>query len=202
MAEDDFGFLPELPENIREIFMWLCQDVVSLSHKWETYLGLFGEEENRGLLFDTARAAFNVIEESLRIDMTMLICRLSDQRELRRGEENLSFDRLAHLYGSDSKLQALVKKFRDSCDSIRRHRHKLIGHSDLQTRLKPDENILPPVGRSDVEAIIERAMEVLKHIVKEHTTTELHFTPFALMGADALIFWLKKGWEAEYGPRC
>jgi hypothetical protein len=200
MAEGEFGDLPALPEDIREIFKWLCQDLASLSHKWETYLGLFGTEENRGLMFDTAREAFAVIEESLRTDMTMLICRLSDPRRS-CGKENLNFSTLAESFETDQKLQELVREFRDSCASIRLHRNKLIGHSDKDTRLKPDENLLPPVGRSDVEAIIERATAVLKYVVEKRTGGDIAFTPFAVMGADALVFWLKKGWEAEYGPR-
>jgi hypothetical protein len=196
VADEPFGYMRNLPEDIRDIFMWLCQDVASLSRKWRLYLELFGKEENAGLLSDTAGAAFNVIEESVRIDMAMLICRLSDGPGS-RGKENLNFSNLEEFYDTDEELKGLIKLFRKACEHIRLHRNKLIGHSDLSTRLKPDENLLPPVGRSDVEEIVERAVETLRHVAMKYAGPDLSFSTPTIMGADALIWWLRRGWDAE-----
>ena len=75
---DPFGYIPKLPDNIRNIFMRLCQDVYSLRSKWEFYLELFDSKKNAELISELARASFQIIEESLRNDMIMAICRLSD----------------------------------------------------------------------------------------------------------------------------
>lgn len=72
-----FGYYPKLPEDIREVFMWLCQDVAALREKWDFYQELF-DKGNIDLLSELARASFQIFEESLRDDLTMSICRLSD----------------------------------------------------------------------------------------------------------------------------
>src|SRR5262249_36271491 len=68
MTNGTFGNLPALPEEIREIYMWLCQDVVALNRKWDFYQGLFGKSENFAV-FDLAPLAFRIIEESLKNDL-------------------------------------------------------------------------------------------------------------------------------------
>ena len=191
MEENDFGFRPDLPENVRDIFMWLCQDLASLCYKWKTYRNLF-KPENEAILYNTAQQAFKVIEESLRVDMTMMICRLGDP--LRScGKENLNFKALEHCYENDTDLKKLVKGFQDACEPIKTHRNKLVAHSDMQTRLKPDENLMPPVGRSEIETVIDCATKVLNHI-----EPNMGFVPYDFMGADTLVFWLQKGWDDHH----
>jgi hypothetical protein len=127
---------------------------------------------------------------SVRIDMTMLICRLSDRLKS-LDNENLNFENLGAFYGKDEELKGLITQFRDACGPIRVHRNKLIGHSDLNTRLKPAENLLPTVGRSDVERIVEIAAKALAHVAKRYAASEIWFKPPTIMGADALICCLR-----------
>jgi len=63
MSKNAFGYVELLPENIRDSFMWLCQDVASLQHKWDLYLELFGKDQNTNLLSELAPASFNIISE-------------------------------------------------------------------------------------------------------------------------------------------
>jgi len=93
MSNRDFGYDIRLPENIREVFMWLCQDVTSLQSKWSLYLKLFSNQEDTMLLSELALGFFQVIEESLRNDITMAICRLSDPPKS-MGKDNLSLKTL------------------------------------------------------------------------------------------------------------
>ena len=71
--KDAFGYSEKLPEDIKEIFVWLCQDLVSLQDKWRFYTDLFGSEENTSLLSELALSSFRIIEESLRNDMILRI---------------------------------------------------------------------------------------------------------------------------------
>jgi hypothetical protein len=208
MSEGYFGHLEVLPVEIRDIFMWLCQDVASLAHKLDTYRGLFGTPENLGLLHDTGRDAFRVIEESLRVDMAMLICRLSDPqfsfapkgkkpKPGKKSKENLTFASLEEFFEDDDRLKSLIAEFNGACEPIRKHRDKLIANSDLNTRLKPDENLLPLVGRSEVEVIVERAGKILNRVAAVKADLEFRFEPKCALGVDTLLHYLRKGIEAE-----
>jgi hypothetical protein len=55
MSKDAFGYDSRLPENIRDIFMCLCQEVACLHDKWSLYLGLFGDKNNTDLLSELAQ---------------------------------------------------------------------------------------------------------------------------------------------------
>jgi hypothetical protein len=87
--EGKFGHIENLPEEIRESFMWLSQDVVALHRKWDFYLGLFGKKENFAVISHLPQP-FNLIEESMRTDITMLIGRLSNGAKFGK-DDNISF---------------------------------------------------------------------------------------------------------------
>jgi Magnesium chelatase, subunit ChlI len=101
-----FGYIASLPDDIRDVFMWLCQDMVALYRKWDFYLGLFGKPENHPIISFLPNA-FSVIEESLRTDITMAICRLSDPLEVCR-RENLPL--LSCSVSPDSSVISVVAK--------------------------------------------------------------------------------------------
>jgi hypothetical protein len=61
MAEEDFGYSTKLPEDIREIFQRLCQDVAFLYNSWNFYLELFSKPENVSLLSDMAGVFARVV---------------------------------------------------------------------------------------------------------------------------------------------
>lgn len=76
--EDKFGHVPELPENIRGIFRELCQEVAFVNAVWRFYLELFTSDENTAMFNEVAPHAFWLIEQALRTEITMGLCRLSD----------------------------------------------------------------------------------------------------------------------------
>ncbi|MFO0892067.1 MAG: hypothetical protein U0790_23385 [Isosphaeraceae bacterium] len=198
MAEGDFGHLDVLPDDVRDIFMWLCQDVASLSRKWEFYLGAFGQPDNF-VIMDASPMAFNLIEESLRTDMTMAVCRLSDPVRS-CGRENLNFRALEAFYDQDAKLKKLIDDFVASCEPVRLHRNKLVGHSDKVTRLSPQQVMIPQIKRSDMEAIMAGASAIINHVAKVYGNTGFAFGTPGAAGADALFYWLKKGFDNRMNP--
>lgn len=190
MYNNTFGYDSRLPEDIREIFMWLCQDVASLQNKWGFYLGLFADQKNAALLSDLARASFQIIEETLRNDMTMSICRLSDPPRS-MGKDNLSLPALAQQCDDVDSVSELLKDFLDACKPVRQYRNKRVGHNDLNTTIKPRDNPLPGIGRSQIERILQLASAILNTIYQRYVDGELYFTPLQVGGADDLIYWLK-----------
>jgi hypothetical protein len=107
-----------------------------MKQKWDFYLGLFGKGENFDLI-EVAPLAFQHIEEAVRIDIVMLVCRLGDGLKS-YGDDNLTFSRLEDFYKTNATLKELVRKYREEDTALfRTHRHKLIAHSDLNSRLNP-----------------------------------------------------------------
>jgi hypothetical protein len=157
-------------------------------------------EENHAILHDTAYLAFEAIEESLRIDITMTTCRLADPVKS-MGHENLSFARLAQYYATDAALGREIERFKGYCDSVLRRRNKLIAHHDLKTKLEPDSNLLPGIGRPDIEGIIASAAKALNIVAGVHADTEFRFEPPTLLDGKALVFWLKKALDADLRER-
>lgn len=196
MYDEAFGYNSLLPGDIREIFMWLCQDVASLHNKWHFYLELFTSEEDTGLLSELALGSFNIIEESLRNDMTMSICRLSDPPTTGK-HKNLSLQTLSEECDHIDNVSKLLEAFLAACDPVRRYRHKRVGHNDLSTTIKPDENPLPGIGRRRVDEILELAGSILNVIYQDFVDSELAFQPFLIGGADALLYWLRLAKQAE-----
>ena len=123
MTNDRFGFHQNLPENIRDIFMWLCQDVAMLRLKWNFYIGLYSSKESTELMSDLASTSFKIIEESLRRDMTMAICRLSDPIKT-MGQENLSFRTLFDRLDDDQSRLEMLEEFLQACKPVQALRNK------------------------------------------------------------------------------
>lgn len=199
MLNDAFGYDPKLPDNLREIFVWLCQDVAALREKWSFYLELFGSEENTDLLSELVLASFQIIEEALRNDIILSICRLSDPIKS-LGYENLSFETLKPLVKELSlpdNTSKLFEDFQSACELVQKYRNKRVGHNDLNTRIKPQDNPLQGIGRDRIDQIIQLAEQILNLVYQHFVGGELVFESDPLGGADALIFWLKTAKEYE-----
>jgi HEPN superfamily AbiU2-like protein len=192
--ENAFGYDSRIPDNIREIFMWLCQDVAALQSKWDFYLELYGNEETTALLSELASWSFNIIEESLRNDMTMAICRLSDP-SITMHKENLSLATLVEKCSDIAGLGNRLVDFQVACQPISKWRNKQVGHHDLHTRISPRENPLPGINKNQVNEIIKQASDILSVVAFRYTGGELNFHTVSRGGAEDLIFWLKSGQE-------
>ena len=143
-------------------------------------------------LFDVAPLAFRQIEESVRIDLVMSICRLGNG--LRScGDDNLTFARLEDFYKTDTTLKELVRKYREE-DTVlfRTHRHKLIAHSDLNARLNPAQYPIQSLSKDDMDTAFTTAGKILNHIAWNYIGTEYGFGEFASISSDAMIYWLEQ----------
>ena len=191
--ENAFGYDARIPENIRIIFMWLCQDVAALQSEWDFYLELYGKEENTALLSELASWSFNIVEEALRNDMTMAISRLSDPSTSMRTKENLSLATLVEKCSEIPDLARRLSDFQAACQPVSNWRNKHVGHNDLHTKIHPRDNPLPGITKNQIGEIINRASEMLKIVILYYANGDLYFHTVARGGAKDLIFWLKSG---------
>lgn len=180
MSDNPFGYDKRLPEDIRDIFMWLCQDVASLQFKWDLYKGLFGSKETTQLLSEVAPVSFYFIEQSLRNDITMAICRLSDPPQTRKSA-NLSFRILKQKCGGIEGISALIDDFCKSCSPLQVYRNKRVGHNDLNSRLEPRDFPLPGIGKEQIDRAVQLADQILNNVLQHFIDRELYFSfPLAL----------------------
>jgi hypothetical protein len=191
MSEGKFGYFESLPDDIRDVFMWLCQDMVALYRKSDFYLGQFGKPENYPIISFLPNA-LSVIEESLRTDITMAICRLSDPVQS-CGQDNLNFRTVGSFYDQDAKLQSLIDDFVASCEPLKINRNKLVCHSDKVARLEPGRAMIPQIKKSDIDTIFENAKAIIAHVAWTCSQQSYGFGFPGDSGADALVYWLKKG---------
>jgi hypothetical protein len=194
--EERFGFEENMPEPIRVLFVELVGDVVQLHHIWEFMSELFAKPENASLLNEMVPAAGRLIGQALEDSMIMAACRLSDK--LWTGQDNLTLERLAKACSEIPGLEQLCKDFYTTTSPFRAHRNKRIGHDDLGTAVKPHENPLPGINKSQVEEMLKLASKILKTVHGRYSRAELAVVPpIHVGGAKDLIFWIRKGYEAE-----
>ena len=184
-----FGFYPEIPENIRDIFMQLCQDFVALNNKWDFYLELYSSAETTSLLSKMALASFHLIEEALRADMVLSICRLNDPPQS-CGQNNLSFPFL-HQHIHNSEVDNLFTQFETACSPFKTHRNKQVGHNDLNTSIKPHSNPLPNIEKEQIDLVINIASDILNAILKCYVYEGIGFNFPQIGGGKNLVHWLK-----------
>jgi len=196
MFKDRFGYDENFPEEIREIFMWLCQDLASLSTMWNLYLGLFGKKEDSGILFDTARGSFAIIEEALRISMVMGICRLNDPA-LQKKNKNLSIQRLANNFQNNPEIQRLCIELNEACKPFEVHRNKLLAHRDLETALYNKGNLLPKIEKTQVDEVLDLLAKIVNVGAWHYVDAGFGFSGKMIGDADSLLFYLKKGLNCQ-----
>jgi len=125
MNGNNFGYLPELHENVRDIFRDLCQDVAWLHSKWELYLDLFSTKEAVDVLGALVAGTAKIVEEALRDDIIMSISRLSDP-----ARNNLVIETLVEHFDQIDGFADRVTRFQDECEPIRKFRNKQVAHND------------------------------------------------------------------------
>ena len=195
MFEDRFGYDENIPEEFREIFMWLCQDVASLFRMWDLYNGLFGKKEISVLLSDYAKSSFVVIEEALRTSMIMAICRFNDP-SVQQNHKNLSFKRLVDYCKEVPEICDLYTEFNQACTPFDVYRNKRFGHRDLETALDYEGNILPGINKMHVYTAFSKAFIILNAVAYHYSDSEFYFKVSQVGGPESLLFWLKKGIES------
>jgi hypothetical protein len=192
MSQHRPGKSGHIPEEIRAICTGLCRDLAALHLKSDSYRELFGSPEAAALLSDTAPAFFQIVAEALRNDIVQSICRLSDpSRAL--DPDNHSLARLVAGCDDVPHVEDLLTAFQAACGPVRRYRHRHLGHNDPGARITPREDLLPDVGRAEIDEILRLAGGVLRVIHAHFSAGDPDLLPIAIGGVGDLIHRLKKG---------
>lgn len=190
MSDPIFGHQPDLPDGDREVFGHLCRDLAWINAKWRLYMDLFGTQDSTDLLSCVAPGAFQLIEEAIRTDLTMSLCRLSDPSET-GSMQNLSMARIAKRFDHVPGLKELREKFDRACSPMKTIRNKQVGHNDLNTALNPNDHPVPGICRGDVEAILGLAERILNTMIRSVTDTTYCFDLRVIGDGKALLHALR-----------
>lgn len=186
---NQFGYYPEIPNKIRDVFMELCQDLASLNSKWDFYLELFSDIKTTSLLSKMALQSFQLIEEALRADIVLSICRLNDPAKLGK-HDNLSFWFLRENIVPNAEIDDAFSKLSNAYAPFKSYRDKKVGHNDLNTAIQPHSNPLPNINKEQVSLVINIASEVLNIILKCYVVQQLYFRSPQIGGAKQLVHYL------------
>lgn len=197
MDQNYFGKNENIPEEIREVFMWLCQDIASLFQMWDFYEYIFEKKENAELLAQHIPNTLIIIGRSLRISMVMAICRLNDPSTEKNNLNNISLARLAE-YGPKNKVIIdLCSKFKEACKPFEIYRNKRFAHRDLITTLDFKGNIFPGISRKSIEKVLGLSSEIINIFAQQFSDSEYQFHVKSSGGPDQFLYWFKKGLAAN-----
>jgi hypothetical protein len=174
------GDYSRFPEPIREIFKLLEEHVLELHEGYGVYSHLFMKSEQKTDILATYTGATLAWFQNLLQDAICLqIAKLTDPDN--RVQENLTIHKLAELgvpLSRDSvSFAARVQASKDSIEravrNIRTHRHKRLGHFDLDVSLK--ESLLPPPVFQEIHHAIELLGQFLTMFHHEFGSAEMRY---------------------------
>jgi hypothetical protein len=191
MLREQSSVRPAIPHEIRELFESLCADLASLHAKYALHQELFQSGENTALLSQLARPFSQIIAESLRNDITMSICRLSDPSRTLGGDA-VSLATLVSTCEKIPKLEHLLTAFQSACGPVRRYRNRRLAHNDTRAIIVPRAELLPGIEGAEIDEILRLARHVLNAVSECFTGEALNFEPAQAAAAGGLIECLKR----------
>lgn len=186
MELENSGFASKVADELRDLYANLLEDLASLRRKWRFYQELFGSQEIAALLSEVAPAFFQTIEESDRNDIILAICRLSDPSRTLGGDA-LSLASLVARCEQVPKLEHLLTALQSACGSVRRYRNRRLAHNDPSAILKPREELLPGVARTQIDEILELAGQILSVVAERVGCAAPQLEPPHEGGVSALV---------------
>jgi hypothetical protein len=196
MSEERSRSSPELPDTVRELHGGLCEDVAALQLKMSFYRELFSNRANAELLSSLAPAFFQVVAESLRNDIVLGICRLSDPSRSLVGD-NRSLAALVGKCPKVPKAEFLLTAFQSACGIVRMYRNQQLGHNDVHSKITPHDELIPSIEIVHVEEILRLAGEVLRAIHPYDAHQDFRVFAPGFTGAGDLIRWLRLAKESD-----
>jgi len=109
---------------------------------------------------------------------------------------NLSFAILLGKCADLPKVDNLVTAFQAACGNLRLYRNRYIAHNDLGSVINLKEDLLPGVGRSQIDEILRLAREILRAVCGHYANVDLEFQSAHSGGARELIDWIKEAQQA------
>lgn len=192
----------KMPAELADLHFQLGQDVSWLHIDWIEFKKIFAASDRRVALLNATAGRFFARFERTSWDDTLLhLCRLTDPQKS-SGRRNLTIKRLPPLVQSTelrSEVERLVAEVVMNTDFARDWRNRRLAHRDLDRALQPDLHPLAEASREHVEKALASLRSLLNCIELnyENSTTAYDHVIAADNGAEALLYYLSSGLEAE-----
>lgn len=181
-----FGYMANLPDQVRVMFMWICQDLAILDRKWRYYTELYLDDGNKKKLVESARSVFSVYEEVLFFDILLSVARLNDDQYTGKWE-NISLDALTTRARMKTQLRTLMNRYKRSCRSIEMIRNKRLAHRDFNTIDNPEICTIPAITVQEITTAIELAKTIVITVLQKYCNYDMTFKLTTPGGPDQLL---------------
>lgn len=199
-----FGYIEKIPENIREMFTILCQNLTLIQGKWDLFNTLF-DSKNSEMLNSLASFAFKLIKVSLFEEVILGICRFGDNSVVCK-HKTVSFKTLVAECGTVPDKENKLSDFVNLYEPFKILRDQHIGHTDYEVHIgDPDYHLLisshnlpiPMITKEMVDKILECSSKLLISISTHYSGADLYFHTFTSNDGNALLYWLNYAFDSQ-----
>lgn len=197
-----------MPGEVGTVFHVLWQEVSWMIATWEVFKELYTKGEERAdTLTWAAPTFFNLTNRLLTQEIFLALSRLTDPPK-GAGRINSSLQKLADALrdaGCEQMAEEVrerVSKISSDCKPIRQRRNRVIAHSDLNTALEPEKELVPGMTIDEIDQAMSAIVELMNYTQAGIQDSTTHFnTNMISVEAENLILYLEKAREAEERKR-
>jgi AbiU2 len=197
-----------MTDTTEQIYDQVHQQVARLHAYWKILDQLYATAQRRQLLDNMAPAFFGIVEESLTESVFMILSRLTDPAETRRGrntDQNLSLARLVEsVQDADSEfnqaIDTTLRGIQQHCRVFRDWRNRVIAHADQPTafQIRP----LPTILQEEVEQALLLIRRLMHQIEHHRQKGDVRYEDVILHGdGDTIVFFLQQAEEYDNEQR-
>ena len=184
------------------VYYRLYNECSWLHFKWAEYVEMFGVNEARIDLLNTAAPSFfRVLDDVLWRDVLLHLTRLTEPPSAKRGRrETLTLYQLPRLVDPSirTRVKALVAEARARSEFARDWRNRTIAHIDLELALKgPSAKPLAPASRAKVKDALRTISDALNAVDSHYCGAEVLYEQSRGDGALQMMYRLRDGIEAD-----
>lgn len=167
MTNKDSDINQSIPESLQKLYEILKEEVLWLNSEWKIFCQLFAFSEERiKFLAEMAPNFFGIIQEVLRDEIFISLCRLTDP-PMTGNKENLSLARLVEQIGEFDKSEFhsnTLEEIKSHCEPFRDWRNRKIAHKDLPTTLEYHPDPLPGISKKMIDEALRMICDLLNNI--------------------------------------
>lgn len=188
-----------MPDDVREVYEGLSQELAWLYAKWNVFYQLFAVSLERiAFLTDIAPSFFGMLQRVYIDDIVLSLGRLTDPPRT-AGRENLSLPRLLEVLSSSpdstfrAHIQSSIEQIQVHCEPFRKQRNRRIAHKDLPTALNIHPEPLPAINRKMIEDALRMAANLLNSVLGHFENSQTAYASVILRDdGDAIVSLLEQ----------
>lgn len=150
-----------------DTYRFLKLQLLTLYSRWQDYKKLFGHSQERvDILNQCAAGFFYSIQFAMLQQIELCMVRLLDPAKQRKGNKNMTFDRLVQLTEAVYQqsqvvhLRQMLEHAMDCSSRLRRRRNKVVSHLDVEAIQNEDQVILEWPRIEEVDACLEALVDL------------------------------------------